>query len=141
MTGFVHRSIVRTAFAFAVLLAGAPAAPAAYCAMYSDGSRSCGIPSFEMCRQSVAGVGGSCQEDFTDQIPPNYIQRMRREAMPPSDPLPPPPLEMAPRPASGAGGSTRARVTVRPAPAVRQRPITTSPCMSLSGDTCGNNLY
>ena len=46
-------------FALAVLLAGSQAALAAYCAMYSDGSRACGIPSFEMCRQSVTGIGGS----------------------------------------------------------------------------------
>jgi len=139
MTVFFHRLIVRMAFAMAVLVAGAQAASAAYCAMYHDGSRSCGIPSLEMCRQSVSGVGGSCMEDFTDQIPPNFIQRARRQQAPPPVPLPPPPLETAPQSGSVAGGARRARVTVRPAPAVRQRPVTTSPCMSLSGDTC--NLY
>ena len=109
--------MIRIGLALAALLASATAAPAAYCAMYINGSRSCGIPSLEMCWQSVSGVGGSCQEDFTDRIPPNYLQRTR-------SPAPPPPQ--------------RSRGTGSFGP---MRPITTSPCMSLSGDTCSNYLH
>ena len=108
--------MIRIVLALAALLASATAAPAAYCAMYYDGTRACGIPSLQMCTQSVSGVGGTCQQDFTDSIPPNYLQRLRS---PPSPPL-------------------RSRSTGSFGP---ERPIRTSPCMSLSGDTCSNYLH
>jgi len=111
--------MIRTALAFAALLATTTAAPAAYCAMYYDGTRSCGIPSLQMCQQSVSGVGGSCQEDFTDRIPPNFVQRLRSDSV----------------------SIQQARSPRAPGPAARSRPVTTSPCMSLSGDTCSNNLH
>ena len=87
--------------------------------MYTNGSRACGIPSLEMCMQSVSGVGGTCQQDFTDRIPPNMMQRMR------SDNLQLQQLRTQ-RPGAGAGPV---------------RPVRTSPCMSLSGDTCTNYLH
>jgi hypothetical protein len=109
--------MIRFALALAAWLATANAASAAYCAMYTNGSRACGIPSLQMCQQTVTGVGGYCQEDFTDRIPPNLMQRLRS---------PPPP---APRRAGAPGSSDP------------MRPITTSPCMSLSGDTCSNYIH
>jgi hypothetical protein len=88
-------------------IAGAGAQP--YCAMYEDGTRACGIPTLESCRQSVLGVGGVCEPDETGQIPPNLIQRWRRahpsqeQILHPPDPaqdqpgglnwMPPPPGE------------------------------------------------
>lgn len=60
--------------------AATTAASAQYCAMYSDGLRSCGIPSFQMCLQSVAGLGGNCVPDYTTSIPPNLMQRSRDAA-------------------------------------------------------------
>ena len=73
--------MIRTILAIAALLATAQAAPAAYCAMYFNGSRACGIPSLEMCWQSVTGVGGTCEQDFTDRIPPNFVQRLRSDSV------------------------------------------------------------
>ena len=107
----------RTILAIAALLATAQAAPAAYCAMYFNGSRACGIPSLEMCWQSVTGVGGTCEQDFTDRIPPNFVQRLRSDSV----------------------SMQRSRVPGARAPAAPLRPVTTSPCMSLSGDTCSPN--
>ena len=120
--------MISIALILVILIATAKAAPAAYCAMYNDGTRSCGIPSQQMCMQSVSGVGGYCQEDFTDRIPPNLIQRMRGAE--------PAPSYMPPRSAASSVQRTRSRGSVAPV-----RPVTTSPCMSLSGDTCTNNLY
>jgi hypothetical protein len=117
--------MIRIALAFAVLLAAAQAASAAYCAMYSNGSRSCGIPTLQMCVQSVSGVGGTCEQDFTDRIPPNFAQRLR--STPP--PSVPPPSDFRPQRGRSSG-------SVRPT-----RPVTTSPCMSLSGDTCSNYIH
>jgi hypothetical protein len=117
--------MIRIVLAFIALLATAKAAPAAYCAMYSNGSRSCGIPTLQMCVQSVSGVGGTCQEDFTDRIPPNFVQRMRST---PAPSVPPP-------------GDFRAPRARSPGSASAPRPVTTSPCMSLSGDTCSNYLH
>jgi hypothetical protein len=114
--------MVRIALAFIVLLMAAKAASAAYCAMYSNGTRSCGIPTLPMCVQSVSGVGGTCQEDFTDQIPSNFMQRFRST---PSPSVPPPGDFRAPR---GRSASP-------------PRPVTTTPCMSLAGDTCSNYLH
>jgi hypothetical protein len=106
-------------FALAVWLAGTGTASAAYCAMYFNGTRACGIPTLEMCVQATRGVGGTCQQDFTDQIPPNFIQRMRARNNPP-------PVPRRPLPPGAAGPFA---------------PLDTSPCMSLSGDRCGNYLH
>ncbi len=111
--------MIRIGLALAAWLATANAASAAYCAMYTNGSRACGIPSLEMCVQTVTGVGGSCQQDFTDQIPPNFVQRLRSDSQ-----------------SLQRGRSPAARGRAAPL-----RPITTSPCMSLSGDTCSNYLH
>src|SRR5207342_2276234 len=51
---------------FAVALGPGPCAQAQpYCAMYSDGERNCGIPSWQSCQQSISGVGGFCAPDTT----------------------------------------------------------------------------
>jgi hypothetical protein len=109
--------MIHIALSLAFLLLTAQAASAAYCAMYFNGTRSCGIPSLAMCQQAVTGVGGTCQQDFTDQLRPNMVQRMRADSRS---------LQQARSPA-GAGS------------AGPFRPVTTSPCMSLSGDTCSAN--
>jgi hypothetical protein len=117
--------MIRIALAFIVLLTTAKTASAAYCAMYSNGTRACGIPTLQMCVQTVSGVGGTCQEDFTDLIPPNFAQRLRA----PSPSSVPPPSDF--RPSRGRSPSTVSS----------PRPLTTSPCMSLSGDSCSNYLH
>jgi hypothetical protein len=48
-----------------------------YCAMYNNGSKDCGIPSLEACRQSVDGIGGRCEQDFSSQMRPDFFQRPR----------------------------------------------------------------
>jgi hypothetical protein len=93
------RTGILTAFSLAALTL--PAA-AQYCADYNDGSQSCGIPTFQMCLQSVSGVGGNCITDNSSQIPPNLMQRWLRQqndtppAVQNSDPMPPPPLPLSP---------------------------------------------
>lgn len=79
----------------------APAQP--YCAVNDDGTRNCGIPTMEGCRQSVSGVGGICQPDMTSQQRPDMIQVLPKlfplpDSAPsqnnsPNDPnwMPPPP--------------------------------------------------
>ena len=68
-----------------------------YCAVFYDGGRSCGIPSFDMCLQTVRGVGGDCQADNSDEIPKNLMQRLMeaRDDRPPAvrdlEAMPPPP--------------------------------------------------
>ncbi len=111
--------MIRIGLALAALLVTATAAPAAYCAMYYSGSRACGIPSLEMCRQSVSGVGGTCEQDFTDRIPPNFVQRLRSDSI----------------------SVQRSRSPGARGPVAPMKPITTSPCMSLSGDTCSNYIH
>lgn len=75
-------------------------AAAQYCAVYNDGSQSCGIPTFQSCLQSVSGVGGNCVADNTSKIPPNLMQRWfnrQQNESPPaiqnSDPMPLPPSQ------------------------------------------------
>jgi hypothetical protein len=53
-----------------------------YCAEYYSGQRSCGIPTYESCMQSVSGVGGTCIEDDFSNIPKGLMQQLmekRRE--------------------------------------------------------------
>jgi hypothetical protein len=74
---------------------------AEYCAEYSDGQRSCGIPTYESCLQSVSGVGGTCIEDTFSDIPKSLMQQLmekRREEWQQTPPairdleaVPPPP--------------------------------------------------
>jgi len=73
-------------------------ATAQYCAVYNDGSQSCGIPTFQSCLQSVSGVGGNCMNDNSSKIPPNLMQRWfnqrqneRPAAIQNPDPMPLPP--------------------------------------------------
>jgi hypothetical protein len=54
-------------------------AAAQYCANYTDGEKSCGIPTLESCQQSISGVGGYCGPDQSAQIPDNLMQRWRQE--------------------------------------------------------------
>ena len=61
--------------------AGVSAQP--YCAFYSDGTTACGIPTLQICDASISGVGGYCGPDQTSQIPPNFIQRLERNNLPP----------------------------------------------------------
>ena len=59
---------------FAVALGPGPCAQAQpYCAMYSDGERNCGIPSWQSCQQSISGVGGFCTPDTTARQGPMPI--------------------------------------------------------------------
>lgn len=88
--------LVAAALAFSMM---APAhAQQAYCAFYSDGTQSCGIPSLQACEDSVRGVGGMCHVDDSAQIPPNFLQRWQRAQRagqiphsPALDDVPPPP--------------------------------------------------
>ena len=53
-----------------------------YCAEYYSGQRSCGIPTYESCMQSISGVGGTCIEDEFSNIPKGLMQQLmekRRE--------------------------------------------------------------
>jgi hypothetical protein len=70
----------RIAISIAILAASTAAASAQFCALYFDGTRSCGIPTFQSCLASVSGVGGHCQQDYTSAIPPNFMQRSRDRA-------------------------------------------------------------
>ena len=61
---------------FAVALCTGPCAQAQpYCAMYSDGERNCGIPTWQSCQQSVSGVGGFCAPDPTAEQEPIPLNR------------------------------------------------------------------
>ncbi|MBX9844975.1 MAG: hypothetical protein K2Z80_24510 [Xanthobacteraceae bacterium] len=91
----VPARIVRGWFVgLSILLAAFHARTAAqaqtYCAMYDNGSKSCGIPSLDGCRQSVDGVGGYCIPDQTSQMRPDLIDPLRRP-MPTPDALSPSP--------------------------------------------------
>jgi hypothetical protein len=119
MNTWIARSAGAVALVLLAWFAGSGAASAAYCAMYNNGSRACGIPDLQMCMQTVSGVGGTCQQDLTTSIPPNFVQRLRNESQ----------------------WSTRSRTPGGGGSSAPQRPIRTSPCMSLSGDTCGNYLH
>lgn len=70
----------RFALSLALWSAATTAASAQYCAIYSDGLRTCGIPSFQTCLASVSGIGGNCVQDYTSSIPPNLMQRSRDSA-------------------------------------------------------------
>jgi hypothetical protein len=48
-----------------------------YCAMFSDGSKSCGLPSLQSCQQTVSGVGGYCTPDLSSQLGPDLFDRHR----------------------------------------------------------------
>lgn len=37
--------------------------PSKYCAVYNDGTRNCGFPTMQACRQAVSGVGGACRRN------------------------------------------------------------------------------
>lgn len=37
--------------------------PSAYCANYNDGTRNCGFPTMQACRQAMSGVGGVCRRN------------------------------------------------------------------------------
>jgi hypothetical protein len=90
---------------FAVALGPGPCAQAQpYCAMYSDGERNCGIPSWQSCQQSISGVGGFCAPDTTAAPAPMPIDGPRARSFTPGaspgqgdpqDPnwMPPPPDE------------------------------------------------
>ena len=90
---------------FAVALGPGPCAQAQpYCAMYSDGERNCGIPSWQSCQQSISGVGGFCAPDTTAAPAPMPIDGPRARSFTsgaspgqgdPQDPnwMPPPPDE------------------------------------------------
>jgi len=84
-----------------------PTQAQSYCAMYNDGSKSCGIPSLASCQQSISGVGGICTPDESSQLRPDFFNRRRlfqplQEGNPPDqggtlggnlDQMPPPPDE------------------------------------------------
>jgi hypothetical protein len=91
----VPARIVQGWFIVFILLVGAFDARTAaqaqtYCAMYDNGSKNCGIPSLDSCRQSVDGVGGYCIPDQTSQMRPDLINPLRR-LMPTPDTLSPGP--------------------------------------------------
>src|SRR4249919_249139 len=107
MNGANSGSIQPIVVGFLVLLAFAGDAShvvqaQAYCAMYDDGSKNCGIPTLDSCRQSISGVGGYCAPDQTSQMRPDVFDGRRlfpgQQAPPPpaagpQDPnwMPPPP--------------------------------------------------
>ena len=68
----------RLAVLAAIVFLGGPHSARAeeYCAEYYDGQRSCGIPTYESCMQSVSGVGGSCIEDNFSNIPKGLMQQL-----------------------------------------------------------------
>jgi hypothetical protein len=78
-----------------------PAAAVEYCAEFFDGQRSCGIPTYQGCLDTVSGVGGECIEDQFGAIPKGLMQQLmekRREewqTTPPAvrdlEAVPPPP--------------------------------------------------
>jgi hypothetical protein len=79
---------VNARFLLALVIGGAllsTPATAQYCANYSDGEKTCGIATLQMCEQSISGVGGYCGPDQSAQIPPNFMQR-RRQQMDPNRP-------------------------------------------------------
>jgi hypothetical protein len=97
MAGIATRGLVgrtdASALFVAVLLAvtiGAqhPVRAQSYCAIYDNGSKSCGIPSLTSCQQSVSGVGGICAPDETSQMRPDFFDR-RRLFQPSQDVSPP----------------------------------------------------
>lgn len=63
----------------ATIAVSSPAGAQPYCANYTDGEKACGIPTLEMCQQSVSGVGGYCGPDESAQIPDNFLQRRRQQ--------------------------------------------------------------
>lgn len=69
-----RKLVILTPFIFAVDLE--PARAVDYCAQYNDGSRSCGIPTYQSCLDSVRGVGGDCIEDDFGAIPKNLMQQL-----------------------------------------------------------------
>ena len=86
MAGFARHGTVRRTFGrasfVAVLFAMAidaqhPVRAQPYCAVYDNGSKSCGIPSLASCQQSVSGVGGICTPDETSQMRPDFFDRRR----------------------------------------------------------------
>ena len=82
MNGASSGSIQPIVVGFLVLLAFAGDASRvvqaqAYCAMYDDGSKNCGIPTLDSCRQSISGVGGYCAPDQTSQMRPDLFERPR----------------------------------------------------------------
>ena len=82
MNGAGRRSIQPIVIGFFVLLAFAGdtshvVQAQAYCAMYDDGSKNCGIPTLDSCRQSISGVGGYCAPDQTSQMRPDLFERPR----------------------------------------------------------------
>ncbi|MGE3146935.1 MAG: hypothetical protein AB7K35_15265 [Pseudorhodoplanes sp.] len=93
--------MIRTGLLAAIVILGSAApAPAQYCAVYNDGSQTCGIPTFQSCLQSVSGVGGNCTPDDSAQLRPNLLQRMfglNQDGEVPAtrdpDPMPPPPSQ------------------------------------------------
>jgi len=109
----IARTLVRSlAIGTVLVLVSAPdavriAGAQPYCAEYSDGTQSCGIPTLQSCWQSVSGVGGTCEPDNTAQLRPDLLSRRRLqqaiegndpssgENNPPGGPdfMPPPPDE------------------------------------------------
>lgn len=91
--------MMRTGLLAAAMVVGLTAhATAQYCAVYNDGSQSCGIPTFQSCLQTVNGVGGQCTPDNSSQLRPNLMQQWfgrnqagRLPANQNSDPMPLPP--------------------------------------------------
>jgi len=82
MNGASNGSIQPIVVGFLVLLAFAGdtshvVQAQAYCAMYDDGSKNCGIPTLDSCRQSISGVGGYCAPDQTSQMRPDLFERPR----------------------------------------------------------------
>ena len=75
-------------FAFAALVAGAAATPAAaaptypWCARYSSTGGECSFWTFEQCLEDVSGIGGFCQAnpgfDGSNGSSPPYAYAPRR---------------------------------------------------------------
>lgn len=83
-------AITALALSWTTLFGGQDAQAQPYCARYDSGGRDCGIPTLEMCQQSLRGMNGVCERDITAQLPPDVIQPPR--LFPPPELPPPPPM-------------------------------------------------
>jgi hypothetical protein len=67
----------------------------AWCALYQGGNQDCSFSTFEQCRQSSSGLGGTCVQNSTTPPPPNLLQRLwqdrQQDTVPPDTWVPPPP--------------------------------------------------
>jgi hypothetical protein len=99
----MRRAVLAALILAALALAAGQDARAQWCADYQNGTKECGIPTEDSCRQSVSGVGGICEPESPSeaQAPARKPFPILRELfqppganLPGSDPsdMPPPPV-------------------------------------------------